>query len=435
MTVNPGREHNFIPWSVQGTQDAVLEIERGEGVYFWDKNGRRYLDFLSQIFNLNLGHGNRKIIEAIQKQAERLCMASPTVLHPGRIELGDRLAALTPGDLSKSFFTNSGSEANEIALAIARLYTGRKKVFAKYRSYHGTTMGTLTLCGDQRRVSVEPGPPGSVRFFDPYCYRCDFKLEYPGCDIHCADALERQIELEGPDSVAAIIVEPFTAAAGGFPVPPGYLQRVRQICDRHGILMIADEVITGFGRTGKWFAVEHEDVVPDILSVAKGITSGYVPMGAAIVREEIANYFEEKLLPIGCTYTGHPLACAAALATLQEYEVQGAIENSKAMGLQLSQALHELKEKHACVGDVRAQGLFAGIELVRNSKTREPLVPFNTTPSLVGQIAQQFRQEGLYVYVRWNLILLAPPLILKEEELEEARASLDKVLSWIDEQI
>ena len=432
---NAIRKHNFIPWTTQESQDGVLEIVKGEGVYFWDSDGNKYLDFLSQIFNLNLGHGNTQIINAIQKQAAQLCAASPSLLHQGRIELGKRLTSITPGDLSKIFFTNSGSEANEIALFMARLYTGRKKVFAKYRSYHGTTSATLTLCGDPRRIFIEPGPPGSVRFFDPYCYRCDFKLEYPSCELHCASALERQIEMEGPENVAAIILEPFTGAAGGFPVPPGYLKRVREICDHYKILMIADEVITGFGRTGKWFAVNHENVVPDILTVAKGLTAGYVPMGAVMVREKIAAHFEDKLLPLGCTYTGHPLACASALAALQEYDRWGTVKNSHRMGKKLAQKLEILKEKHVCVGDVRSQGLLACIELVRQKSTREPFVPFNTTPPFMDELREQFFRRGLFLFIRWNLILLAPPLIIQDKHLMEAVKVLDEVLDWIDGKI
>ena len=435
MSVNPSRKHNFLPWTVQGTQDRVIEIDRGEGVYFWDRNGRKYLDFLSQIFNLNLGHGNRCIVEAIRQQANRLCAASPALLHEGRVRLSDELARLTPGDLSKVFFTNSGSEANEIALALARLYTGRSKVFAKYRSYHGTTLGVLSLCGDPRRHGIEPGPPGNVRFFDPYCYRCDFQLQYPSCELHCADALARQIEMEGPENVAAVILEPFTGAAGGFPAPPGYLKQVREICDRYGALMIADEVITGFGRVGKWFAVEHEDVVPDILTVAKGMTGGYVPMGAAILRAKIAEHFEETFVPVGCTYTGHPLACAAGLAALSEYREREAIENSRAMGAQLKERLQDLKQRHPCVGDVRAQGLLACIELVRDRDTKEPLTAFNTTSPVVEEIRQRCLDGGVYLYVRWNLILLAPPLIIEKGDLQKGLAVLDEALAWTDQQL
>ena len=425
------RAHNFFPWAIQATQDQAVEIAGGEGVYFWDSQGKRYLDFISQLFNLNLGHGNRQVIQAIQHQAATLCAASSMVRHEGRERLGEQLAEITPGDLCKAFFTNSGSEANEIALEMARMYTGRQKVLAKYRSYHGTTMGTLTVCGDPRRMAVESGPPGAVRFFDPFCYRCDFNLTYPDCALHCADALERQIVMEGPDSIAALIIEPFTAAAGGFPSPPGYLRRVRAICDKYGIVMIADEVICGFGRTGEWFAVDHEDVVPDILTVAKGLTSGYVPMGAAIVNRAIADHFEQQMLPIGCTYTAHPLACAAGLAAIEQYESLDAIQNSRKMGQVLAAELRLMKERHPIIGDVRSQGLIACVELVRDRNTKEPIVEFNTAPPLVDEIKAQFIERGLYLYVRWNLILLSPPLVIEEEDLRKGLALLEEVIEWV----
>ena len=425
------RAHNFFPWAIQATQDQAVEIAGGEGVYFWDSQGKRYLDFISQLFNLNLGHGNRQVIQAIQHQAATLCAASSMVRHEGRERLGEQLAEITPGDLCKAFFTNSGSEANEIALEMARMYTGRQKVLAKYRSYHGTTMGTLTVCGDPRRMAVESGPPGAVRFFDPFCYRCDFNLTYPDCALHCADALERQIVMEGPDSIAALIIEPFTAAAGGFPSPPGYLRRVRAICDKYGIVMIADEVICGFGRTGEWFAVEHEGVVPDILTVAKGLTSGYVPMGAAIVNRAIADHFEQQMLPIGCTYTAHPLACAAGLAAIEQYESLDAIQNSRKMGQVLAAELRLMKERHPIIGDVRSQGLIACVELVRDRNTKEPIVEFNTAPPLVDEIKAQFIERGLYLYVRWNLILLSPPLVIEEEDLRKGLALLEEVIEWV----
>ncbi len=434
-TTIPNRTHNFVPWTVQATQDQVVEIAGGQGSYFWDSSGKRYLDFLSQLFNVNLGHGNERIIAAIQQQAEKCCVASATVMHEGRAQLGDRLEQITPGNLAKSFFTNSGSEANEIAFALARMYTGREKVLAKYRSYHGTTLGTLSVAGDPRRSLAKSGQTGGVRFFDPYCYRCDFNLSYPACALHCADALERQILLEGPDSIAALIIEPFTATAGGFPLPPAYLTRVREICDRHGIVMIADEVICGFGRTGKWFAIEHDGVVPDILTVAKGITSGYQPMGAAIVNQKIADHFENEMLPLGCTYTGHPLACAAALAAMDEYESLGVIENANEMGKKLAEAFAILKDKHACVGDARSQGLLGCLELVKDRQTKQPLVEFNTAPPLVDEIKSQFLSRGLYVFVRWNLLFVAPPLVINDAELEEGIQLIDDVLTWIDDQI
>ena len=310
------RQHIFIPWTVQECEDPVLEFAGAEGVYFRDRQGRRYLDFLSQLFNCNLGHGNRRVTEAIQRQAEQACCISPQLLTAERSLLSDELTALVPGDLDKCMFVNSGSEANELAFIMARMVTGRPKIFAKYRSYHGTTFATLGTAGDPRRMAVEPGPAGSVRFFDPYCYRCDFGLSNPECGVHCLKALESQIELENPATVAAVIVEPFTGAAGGFPLPEGYLAGLRDLCDRHGILLIADEVITGFGRTGAWFGVNHDSVVPDIMVMAKGITSGYVPMGAVVVRPRISSHFESRMLPIGSTYAASPLATAAARACL-----------------------------------------------------------------------------------------------------------------------
>src|SRR5262245_44390279 len=355
-TLASPRRHLFLPCTVQEREDPLLEFERGEGVYFYDRHGRRYLDFLSQLFNCNLGHGNRRVIDAIQQQAERACCISPQVLTAERVALADALAERTPGDLNKCVCVNSGSEADDQAVIMARMVTGRAKIFAKYRSYHGTTFGTLGVGGDPRRSAIEPGPPGTVRFFDPYCYRCDFGKEYPSCNIHCLDALEHQLQLENPNTVAAVVVEPVTGAAGGFPLPDGYLPRLRQLCDKYGILLIADEVITGFGRTGAWFAVEHENVVPDMLVLAKGLTSGYVPMGAVIVRDKIAQHFESKMLPLGSTYAAHPLACAAALACLDEYEERKLMPHARRMGELLLGRLRGLAERHPSVGDVRGKG-------------------------------------------------------------------------------
>jgi taurine--2-oxoglutarate transaminase len=319
---------------------------------------------------------------------------------------------------------------------MARLVTGRPKIFSKYRSYHGTTYGGLGVGGDPRRAAIEPSPPtGTVRFFDPYCYRCDFGLQYPDCKIHCLDALERQLQLENPATVAAVVVEPVTGAAGGFPLPDGYLPRLRQLCDKYGILLIADEVITGFGRTGAWFGVDHENVLPDMMVLAKGLTSGYVPMGAVVVREHIARFFESRMLPLGSTYSGHPLACAAALACLEEYQDQGLILNAHRMGDLLFERLRELAERHPCVGDIRGKGLLACVELVLNRETRAPLVPPNTDSPLPLQIRRQAWDEGIHLLARGSLILLAPPLIVQPEHIEEAISKLDRVLGWVEQSI
>jgi taurine--2-oxoglutarate transaminase len=432
-TLTSPRQHILLPWAVQEREDPVLDFDRAEGVYFFDRQGRRYLDFLSQLFHCNLGHGNRRVIDAIQRQAERACCISPQFLSPEREELSAALARRTPGDLSKCFFINSGSEADDQAFILARMLTGRPKIFSKYRSYHGTTLGGLGVGGDPRRAAIEPGPPGTVRFFDPYCYRCDFGLEYPGCEIQCLNALERQLELENPGTVAAIVVEPVTGAAGGFPLPEGYLTRLRQLCDRHRILLIADEVITGFGRTGAWFGVDHEGVVPDILVLAKGLTSGYVPMGALVVRSFIAQQLETRMLPLGSTYAGHPLACAAALACLAEYEEKQLIPHAKQMGALLLSKLRKLAEEHPCVGDVRGQGLLTCLELVRDRSRKTPLVPANTDSTLPLQIRRYAWDQGIHILARGSLLLLAPPLILQPEHIDEAIYKLDRVLKWVDE--
>jgi taurine--2-oxoglutarate transaminase len=429
------RQHHFIPWAVQEREDHLPEFDRGEGVYFHDRQGRRYLDFLSQLFYCNLGHGNRRVVEAIQRQTERACCVSPQLVTEDRVALAQALTERTPGDLNKCLFVNSGSEADDLAFILARMVTGRPKIFAKYRSYHGTTYGTLGVAGDPRRAAIEPGPPGAVRFFDPYCYRCDFGMHYPECGIHCLSALERQLQMENPATVAAVVVEPVTGAAGGFPLPDGYLPRLRELCDRYGILLIADEVITGFGRTGAWFGVDHEHVVPDLMVMAKGLTSGYVPMGAVVVREPIAQHFETRMLPLGGTYAGHPLACAAALACLEEYSDRGLIPQARRMGEVLITRLGDLAERHPCVGDVRGKGLLTCLELVRDRKAKVPLVPPNTDSPIPLQIRRRAWEEGVHLLARGSLILLAPPLVVQPEHIEEMLPKLDRVLGWVDQEV
>jgi len=434
-TLSANREHILLPWTVQEREDPVLEVDRAEGLYFYDRQGNRYLDFLSQLYNCNLGHGNRRVIEAIKKQTDRACCLTPVVMTEDRRRLADALARKTPGDLTKAFFVNSGSEADDQAFILARMITGRPKIFSKYRSYHGTTYGTLGVGGDPRRAAIEPGPPGTVRFFDPYCYRCDFAMTYPGCNIYCLDAMERQLQLENPATVAAVVVEPVTGAAGGFPLPDGYLPRLRQLCDKYNILLIADEVISGFGRTGAWFGCDHERVVPDMMIMAKGLTSGYVPMGAVMVRRHIAEHLEKRMLPLGSTYAGHPLACAAALACIEEYEQGGWIENARKMGEVLFASLRELARKHPIIGDVRGKGLLACLELVRDRSTKAPLVPPNTDSPLPMQIRRKAWAEGLHIFARASLILISPPLVITPEHIAEASDKLDRVLSWLETQV
>ena len=332
-------------------------MTKAEGVYFWDADGKRYLDFSSQLMNTNIGHQNPKVVKAIQDQAAQL-----TFVHPGNATevrglLGKKLAEVTPGNLKKTFFTLGGSEANENAIKIARFYTGRNKILARYRSYHGSTHGSIALTGDYRRLAVEPVMPGGVHFLDPFCYRCPFGQKPESCKRECISHLEEVIMYEGPDKIAAIIMEGVTGSNGIIVPPDDYWPRVREICDKYGILLISDEVMSGWGRTGKWFAVDNWNVEPDIITTAKGITSGYVPLGAVIVSEKIAEFFEDKYLYAGLTYSGHALACAAALATIEVYEEDKLIENSATLGKYLGEALEDIKERHPSVGDVRYIGL------------------------------------------------------------------------------
>src|ERR671923_2932380 len=372
------RQYVLHSWSVQD-QIQPLPVAGGEGRYFWDHDGNRYLDFASQLVNVSIGHQHPKVVAAIKEQADRLCTIGPPMASESRSRLGKLLAELTPGDLSMSFFTNGGAEANENAIKLTRWYTGRHKIVARYRSYHGATGGAITLTRDPRRWPAEPGIPGAVRLFDPYTYRCPAGHPDP-CPV-CTGAphLEEILQYEGAHTVAAVILETITGTNGIIVPPDGYLQSIREVCDRHGILLITDEVMAGFGRTGKGFAVDNWDVVPDILTLAKGINSGYVPLGAMVVREPIAAWVRDKYFAGGLTYSGHPLACAAAVASIEAFKEERIVENAAEMGGVFADQLRGLQAKHPSIGDVRGLGCFWGIELVRNRKTREPLVPFNAS--------------------------------------------------------
>ena len=390
--VADAKEFVLYSWSVQD-QINPIAVAGAEGRHFWDYDGNRYLDFASQLVNVNIGHQHPRIIQAIKDQADLLCTIGPPMANESRSRLGRMLADVTPGDLSVSFFTNGGAEANENAVKLARLVTGRHKIIARYRSYHGATNGAVTLTGDPRRWAVEPGMPGVVRMFDPYTYRCPAGHPDP-CPV-CTGAphLEEILEYEGAHTVAAVILETVTGTNGIIPPPDGYLQAIREVCDRHGILLILDEVMAGFGRTGRWFACEHWDVVPDILCVAKGINSGYVPLGAMIARGELVDRVRDRFFPGGLTYAGHPLACASAIASIEAFQDEGVVENAAAMGEWFGEALRGLSERHPSVGDVRGLGCFWGLELVKDRATREMLVPFNASGEAAAPVARR-RQGG-----------------------------------------
>jgi len=422
-------------WSVQ---DAIspLPVAGGEGCWFWDYEGRRYLDFASQLVNVSIGHQHPKVVAAIREQAERLCTIGPPMATEPRSTLARMLAEVTPGNLAMSFFTNGGAEATENAIKLARWYTGRHKVVARYRSYHGATAGAITLTGDPRRWAAEPGIPGVVRMLDPYTYRCPAGHPDP-CPV-CTGAphLEEILQYEGPQTVAAVILETVTGTNGVIPPPPGYLRAIREVCDRHGILLILDEVMAGFGRTGRWFACEHWDVVPDIVALAKGINSGYVPLGAMVVSEPIAEWVRDKLFAGGLTYSGHPLACAAAVASIEAFREEGIVENAAAMGPVFEEGLRDLAARHPSVGDVRGLGCFWALELVKDRETREPLVPFNAGGEALAPVARLTKAamgKGLYLMTHWNVIMVCPPLVISREEVEEGLAILDDVLAIADE--
>jgi taurine--2-oxoglutarate transaminase len=435
QVVADAKQYVLHSWSVQDALDPI-PVAGADGRYFWDYDGKRYLDFASQLVNVSIGHQHPKVVAAIKEQADKLCTIGPPMATEPRSTLARMLAEITPGDLTMSFFTNGGAEANENAIKLARWYTGRQKVIARYRSYHGATAGAITLTGDPRRWAAEPGITGVVRMLDPYTYRCPAGHPDP-CPV-CTGAphLEEILQYEGANTVAAVILETVTGTNGIIVPPDGYLQAIREVCDRHGILLIADEVMAGFGRTGKWFGVENWDVVPDILTLAKGINSGYVPLGAMVVREPIANWVRDKYFAGGLTYSGHPLACASAVASIEAFKEEGIVENAAEMGGVFAEQLRGLQERHPSIGEVRGLGCFWGIELVKDRQTREPLVPFNATGESFAPVARLSKaalERGLYLMTHWNVVMVCPPLTITREELEEGISILDEALTVADE--
>jgi taurine---2-oxoglutarate transaminase len=421
------RRHTLFEWSAQAAVDPI-PVAHSKGIYFWTPEGKRFIDFNSQLMCVNIGHGDERVINAIKEQASTLAYANPFMATEARAKLGAKLAELTPGDIDAFFFTNGGAEANENAIRIARLFTGRHKIGARYRSYHGGTAGALTLTGDPRRWAAEPGIPGVFRIPDFYhgIQRGSESAE------QVLARTEEVIELEGPKTIAAIIVEAVTGTNGILVPPDCYMQGLRELCDKYEILLIADEVMSGFGRTGQWFSVDHWKVVPDLISMAKGLTSAYVQLGAVGMRRRIADHFEKNVFYGGLTYNSHPLACAAALATIDVYEEDKLIENAQLMGKVMRGLLKGLEQRHPSVGATRSIGLFGIVELVRNRETREPLAPFNGTSPEMQALGKHFRQEGLYTFVRWNTFFTNPPLCITEAELREAFAIIDRGLDITD---
>ena len=430
------KKYNMHPWSAQGALNPTV-VTKAEGIYFWDSNGKKYYDMSSQLVNMNAGHQNPQIVQAIKDQAGKMCYMGPGYAVDVRSELARKIIEeIAPRNMGKVFFTLAGAEANENAIKIAKMFTGRNKFFSRYRSYHGATYGAANLNGEIRRFPSEPGIPGFIKFFDPYIYRepvIKFESEEQATAYYIAK-LEEQITYEGRDKIAAIFLESITGSNGVIIPPKGYMKGVRDLCTKYGILMVCDEVMSGWGRTGKWFGFMHYDIEPDIITFAKGITCGYAPLGGVIVSKEIAEHFDENVLHCGLTYSAHLLGCAAGIAALDFYKNEKILDNVVAMSKIMAAKLKKLREDHECVGECRIIGLFGMVEFIKNSKTQEAIVPYGLdTKGIMKQILGKLKEEGFATYSHENMIVVSPPLIITEKEIDEAFVMLDKVCTWVDE--
>ncbi len=436
--VENGKKYNLYSWSAQGKINP-MNIVKTEGIYFWDEDGKKYHDMSAQLVNMNLGHGNKKLIQAIKDQAEKMAFLAPSFSCDVRTEAARKVVEISGLEGAKVFFTNAGAEANENAIKLAKAYTGKWKIFSAYRSYHGATYGAANLTGEPRRFINEPGIPGFIKFEGPYPYRapkgCDFKTE-EDATAYYLEILENQLLYEGAENIAAIFLETVVGSNGILIPPKGYLEGVRALCDKYNICMVCDEVMAGFGRTGKWFSFQHWDVKPDLITFAKGVTCGYVPLGGVVATKKIADFFEENKMFCGLTYSAHPMGCAAAVAAIDAYRDDKVFDNVVKVGKVLGEELEALKAKHACVGDVRYIGLFSIVEFVKDKATREPIVPFGKDPEgIMPKILGMLRAEGFYTYAHENMIHVSPPLIITEKELKEGIQMLDKVMDSIDNMI
>ena len=431
------KEYTIFSWSAQ-KKISPIAMEKAEGCYFWDANGKKYFDLASQNYCSNIGHGHPKVIQAIKDQLDELSFAGPTFSTRIRAEIGPLLARHTPGDLNKFFFVLGGSEANENAMKFARFYTKRNKFVSRHRSYHGATYGAISLTGNPRRWDLEPSIPGIIRVFDPYMYRSH--LYEPGMTEEefsnkILNQMEETLMYENPESVAGIFIETVTGGNGLIPPPNGYLRGVRKLCDKYGIMMICDEVMCGFGRTGEWFAVDHWNVVPDIMTMAKGLTSGYLPLGGVAVNPKIAKEFDHKPFQGGLTYQSHPMCLASAVAVIKVMEEEDIVGNAKRMGKVMAEIFKNLKDKHPSVGDVRSIGLFGALEMVKNKVTKEPLAPFGLTSEPMSKVGAYLKENGIYAFAYSNILHTNPPLTVKEHELRQAFEVVDRALDIADKYV
>jgi taurine--2-oxoglutarate transaminase len=434
--IQDNMDYTLFSWSKQ-KGIAPIAVKYAEGVYLYDYDGKRYIDFSSGLINVNIGHGNQRVTDAVVRQMQEVSYVTPGCVTRARGELGKKLAEISPGNLKKTLFTVCGATAIENAVKLARLYTGRHKIIARYRAFHGSSYGAMSAGGDPRKLAADAQQaPNFIHVEDPYCYRCPWGKEIATCNRECVSHIERVIEFEGPETIAAILMEGESGSSGCIKYPPDYLQKIRALCDKHGILLIADEVMSGFGRTGKWFASELHGIVPDMIATAKGITAGYLPLGALIVTDKIADHFNDRVLWLGLTYSAHPVACAAGVEVLKIYEDERLIENAAEMGRYVEEQVELLKRKHPCIGDFRNTGLLGCLELVKSRKTKEPMAPFNARPeemAIMNQVAAKLKQSGMYAFVRWNYVFIAPPLSITQEQVDEGLSIISEALSIADE--
>jgi taurine---2-oxoglutarate transaminase len=429
-------DYTLFSWSKQKGSNPIA-VKYGEGVYLYDYNGKKYIDFSSGLMNVNIGHGDQRVTQAVVNQMQQVAYVTPSCVTKVRGELGKKLAEICPGDLNKAFFTLCGATSIENAIKLARLYTGRHKILSRYQSYHGSSNGAMTASGDPRKLAVDSQQaPNFVHFDLPYSYRWEYGEE--NLLKEALASLERIIAYEGPANIAAILLEGQSGSSGCFLYPHGYLKAVREICNKHGILLIIDEVMSGFGRTGKWFGFEHHDIVPDMIAMAKGLTCGYLPFGCLMVSDKIASKFDDTVLSLGLTYSAHPVACAAALEVLNIYEDDNLIGNAHAMGKYLDIRMNQMKEKHPSIGDWRNTGLLGCMELVKNRKTKEPFAPFNAKPdemAVMNKVAAKIKELGMYTFVRWSYIFIAPPLTITREQIDEGLEIISEALKIADAEV
>ena len=429
--------YTLFSWTKQANLNPI-NASHAKGSYIYDRDGKKYLDFSSQLMNVNIGHGNQRITDAVAKQMKEVSYVFPGMATDVRGKLGKKIAEITPGNLTKTFFTLGGAEAIDNSIKLARMYTGRHKIITHYRSYHGATYGAISAGGDPRRFPVDSqAVPNIIHVENPYAYRCPWNSDsIEECGELALSHLERVIQFENPDSIAAILFEGESGSSGCIKYPPMYLKNVRKICDKYGILLIDDEVMSGFGRTGKMFGINHHDVTPDIMCLAKGLTSGYLPLGGMVVTDKIADYFNDNAFALGLTYSAHPTLCAAALENLNIIEDENLVEKAANMGTYLESEVAKLKDKHPSIGDFRNTGLLGCIELVKNRGTKEPITPWNAAPDqmeITNKMAAKIRDLGMFTFVRWNWIFIAPPLNVSKEEIDEGLKIISQAIAIADE--